>query len=244
MIAVHGAVADYRFYEPQLERLSRRRRVIVPSLAGYHPSQAELADLGADVHVEELGALLASLDEPGHVIGHSRGGRIALHVAARFPHLVRSLVLMDPGGVTSADFLPTEAPAAVHPPADALAHPGPAEAVEAYVDAIFGVGAWQATPDFFRRLSAENAHTMTASGTDKSLPLSFETCRLVQAPTLLVDGTKSPLRFGLICDALQRGIRNARRYRASGSDHFMPINEADRFSDLVERFLDEVESYR
>ena len=43
-----------------------------------------------------IGALKAG---PVHLLGHSRGGHIAFRVAQNFPDLVRTLILVEPGGV-------------------------------------------------------------------------------------------------------------------------------------------------
>jgi pimeloyl-ACP methyl ester carboxylesterase len=44
----------------------------------------------------------SGIGEPVHLAGNSMGGHIAIHIAARFPQLVRSLVLIDSTGVPFA----------------------------------------------------------------------------------------------------------------------------------------------
>src|SRR3954469_23986513 len=106
VVFVHGAFCDWRFWEPQLEAIGRTHRAIAVSLSGYHPDAfTESGEFSAERHIRELGAFLASLDAPVHLVGHSRGGRIALHVASRFQPAIRSLVLLEPGGEMEPGFL-------------------------------------------------------------------------------------------------------------------------------------------
>src|SRR5262245_38649636 len=106
VILVHGAFCDYRYCEPQIEALAPSWRAVSVSLSGYHPGPSLAPDdFSASRHVEELAAFASSVGAPVHLVGHSRGGRIALHAAARTPQAIRSLVLIEPGGEMEPGFL-------------------------------------------------------------------------------------------------------------------------------------------
>ena len=99
VVFVHGAFCDYRFWEGQIEAVGRSLRAISVSLSGFHPGPPlPPEEFSAERHVADLGAFISSFGVPVHLVGHSRGGRIALNVAANRNSAVRSLVLIEPGG--------------------------------------------------------------------------------------------------------------------------------------------------
>ena len=58
------------------------------------------ADSSHEIQVEDLAAIIKTLKlGPAHIVGHSYGGAVALHLALRYPELVRTLVLAEPGVV-------------------------------------------------------------------------------------------------------------------------------------------------
>src|SRR3954463_5631220 len=92
VVLVHGALCDWRWWEPQLAAIAAHGQAIAVSLSGFHPTPPlPPEEFSAERHIAELGAFLQRLGAPVHLVGHSRGGRIALHVAAQFPKVVRSL---------------------------------------------------------------------------------------------------------------------------------------------------------
>jgi len=96
---VHGSVDDYRAFEPELEKLSQRYRVISYSRRYNFPNARSIpsANHSASVEAADLAGLLKALDAyPAHVVGHSYGAYTALILAMKHPELVRSLVLAEP----------------------------------------------------------------------------------------------------------------------------------------------------
>ena len=166
LLFVHGAFCDYRYFEPQLEHFSATHRCVSVSLAGYHPRPVETVEAAsAQAHVEELGLLLGELGTRVHLVGHSRGGRIALHVAARWPQHLRSLVLVEPGGIMAPGFLgatpPPPAAPDVRAESLALIERGAVdEGLKLYLDSGQGAGAFDAAPEIFRRIAPDNARTL------------------------------------------------------------------------------------
>ncbi len=85
---------------PFLEKLSVRRRVVVPSLPG-HPGGPghDRLDSQLDWVVAALGTIEAAGLQGADLIGISIGGALAAEVAAISPGLVRKLVLIAPFGL-------------------------------------------------------------------------------------------------------------------------------------------------
>ena len=101
LLFVHGSLCDYRYWQPQLDGLSKRYRCVAVSLTHYWPETDTAADLpfSWSNHADEVAEFIARFDAgPAHVVGHSRGGCVAYHFARRHAEHVRTLTLADPGG--------------------------------------------------------------------------------------------------------------------------------------------------
>lgn len=70
---------------------------IEPALAGHAPGRPVPAGWLFDQEVARIGAEIAALGAPVHLLGYSMGGRLALAVAARFPVARLTLVGAHPG---------------------------------------------------------------------------------------------------------------------------------------------------
>jgi pimeloyl-ACP methyl ester carboxylesterase len=100
VVLLHGLSGSARWWQRNIPALAVSRRVVVPDVIGFGRSRApgRLPDVPAAAAVlaewiESLGAGAV------HLVGHSMGGHLAIHVAAERPELVRRLVLVDAAGV-------------------------------------------------------------------------------------------------------------------------------------------------
>ncbi len=90
-----GAIADYRYLEPEL---TKSFRVIIPDLPGFGRSERWLPDYGIKAEARYVLALMDFLKlERAQLIGFSMGSGVALHVADLAPQRVASLTLC--GGI-------------------------------------------------------------------------------------------------------------------------------------------------
>lgn len=92
-----------------------RFRTIAVSLRHYWPEKwdAGCGGFTFDQHVADLGGFIAALGAgPTHVIGHPRGGHIAVRLAERHQRLVRYLVFAEQSGILDASLLPPSATSA------------------------------------------------------------------------------------------------------------------------------------
>jgi pimeloyl-ACP methyl ester carboxylesterase len=246
VVLIHGAFSDYRYWELQQISFGRHYRAIALSLRGYYPDEKLTASevFSADRHVDDVGKFLATLGEPAHLLGHSRGGRIALHVAARFAPFVQSLVLAEPGGTLAPGFLPPGAVIAtgiagtdIRKEAQALIDSNEREAgLRLYVDSGHGVGAWDRSPEIFRRVAVTNARSLSGMIGDSTAAISRDIACQLKSPTLLVGGSRSHPLFRQILDVLQELIPNVSRVTIDGGDHFLNFTMQQEFDDAMLRF--------
>ena len=92
VVCLHGVTGHGGHFAP-LGRSLTGCEVLAPDLLG-HGRSRHAPPWSIDAHVEEL--LGVAGDRPGTWLGHSFGARLVLELAARAPHLVERVVLLEP----------------------------------------------------------------------------------------------------------------------------------------------------
>jgi pimeloyl-ACP methyl ester carboxylesterase len=94
VLALHGWARSHRDFDGVV---SGDGHAPLPALAldlpGFGASPAPPAAWGAEAYAELVGNVLDDMGSPLVVLGHSFGGRVALHLAVQRPDVVRALVL-------------------------------------------------------------------------------------------------------------------------------------------------------
>ena len=106
IVFVHEYAADYRTWEPQLQRFSRQYRCITYSQRGYPPSDIpdNVDKYSQDLFRDDVIAVMDALKiDKAHVVGHSMGAATALHVGIRYPQRCISVTAAGCGYGSSAD---------------------------------------------------------------------------------------------------------------------------------------------
>jgi pimeloyl-ACP methyl ester carboxylesterase len=96
MVLVHGCGLDHSSLTRQTEFFSKSHRVISVDLRGHGKSDAPHQDYAMAAFADDLAWLCTevALVKPT-VVGHSMGGNVVLELAARYPGLLSSLVMID-----------------------------------------------------------------------------------------------------------------------------------------------------
>lgn len=240
VLLVHGLGSSTRDWEYQLPRLAERYHCIAYDVRGHGqttraPGPYSLAGFAADAR-----ALLDALDVgPVHLVGVSMGGAIGLQLALDAPDLIRSLVLCNSGPKLRIWGLRTT-PRLLHRlvlmrlfgmqavgkllAGQMFPHPGQAELRAKLV-----------------RRWVRNDAKCYRTATKALLGLDL-TGRLdqIRCPTLFIDGSRDRTPIHIRDRDLAR-LPRARRVVVDDSGHATPIDQIDRFNDLVLGFLAEVE---
>ena len=111
VVMLHGFTGSQENWYPVAERLRGQVRLLVPDLPGWGESQRKPgADYGFVAQAERVAAFIEQVARrPGQqdseivLLGHSMGGGIAALIAARYPHLVDRVGLLDAAGVRFDD---------------------------------------------------------------------------------------------------------------------------------------------
>lgn len=99
IVFVHGFTQTANSWKPIAEQfVTRGLQAVVVDLPGHGGSAAVRADL------RRTADMVAQLGGPGTYVGYSLGGRVCLHLALMYPHLVKSLVVIGAHpGIADAD---------------------------------------------------------------------------------------------------------------------------------------------
>jgi pimeloyl-ACP methyl ester carboxylesterase len=103
VVLVHAGIADGRMWDPQLERLSARYRVVVPDLRGFGHTPMVPSPFS---YTDDLAAFCATLGiESAAFVGASMGGTAVIDLALAEPDLVSCFVSIggDPSGYEMTD---------------------------------------------------------------------------------------------------------------------------------------------
>lgn len=104
ILMLHGATADRSAWLRMARHLGRQFTLVIPDLPGHGQSGADAAlDYSIGAQAARIKELLCRLTVGRvHIIANSMGGAIALHLAASWPDLVRSLTLISAAGAQAA----------------------------------------------------------------------------------------------------------------------------------------------
>jgi pimeloyl-ACP methyl ester carboxylesterase len=245
LLFVHGSLCDYRYWEPQLEGLGRHYHCVAVSLTHYWPATDAMQGMpfSWSDHADEVAEFIKRFGAgPMHVVGHSRGGCVAFHVARRHPERVLTLTLADPGGPLPlpgfAQEPLSEAVNALRAKAAQLIESGCVEAgLQLFVDSVSRPGFWLMSTPAFRRMATDNARTLTQQLHDPLPAYVPEDAAEVRCPVLLIDGEKSPDAFHRTVAALQTWLPDARRETVRGASHGMNLAHPSAFNRYIDAFI-------
>lgn len=101
VVLLHGLSGSSRWWARNIRGLAAQYRVLIPDVVGFGRSRLTAASLPevpalASVLAEWLGLAAGG---PAHLVGHSMGGQLAIHIASRFGDCIQRLVLVDAAGL-------------------------------------------------------------------------------------------------------------------------------------------------
>jgi pimeloyl-ACP methyl ester carboxylesterase len=243
---VHGSINDYRSFGSQVAPLSAQARTIAISLRHAYPEDRHGAtdDFTVEQHAADLAAFIDAQKQGAmHVLGHSRGGAVALELALAHPHAVRSLILADPGGLElllppspENETIALQSSQMFARLRERLAMGDEAAALERFVEDLSGPGAWARKTPQQRQILLDNVRTGPACA---QRPLfTYQQIESITAPILLMTGSKSPLRYRLMFETIRNLNPNAGPVvTIEGAAHAMHQDRVHAFNAAVLDFI-------
>lgn len=245
IVYVHGSLCDYRYWKSQTDVLSKNFLCISVSLSHYWPDHGTSMqrEFGWKNHVAELAEFVAAMDiGPVHLLGHSRGGCVAFHLAREYAHLVKSLTLADPGGSLQVEGKPDAslppATQALRAKVAALIESGAVDAgLELFVDSVSLPGYWRKSPSSFRTMAIDNAATLPKQFRESLPAYTRAAARDVKCRTLLIEGEKSPRMYRNNVEQLTAWIEYADKQTIARASHGMNVANPGAFNRLIQSFV-------
>jgi pimeloyl-ACP methyl ester carboxylesterase len=245
-VCVHGSLCDFRIWSSVLGPLSRKHRVIAPSLRHFFPAHWDGAGDTYSIaqHVDDLIGFIEKLDiGPVDLMGHSRGGHISFRFAQRRPDLLRKLILAEPGGELDATLDPAYEPgpsplaARIAASATVIAGGNVDGGLEIFLDALEGPGAWKRLPAAPKQLLRDNATTLIGQTRDQRPLFSKADAEAIKTPTLFIGGANTRGTPPKVLHALAANVAGSRTEMIPGATHTMFVQAPHKYCEIVLEFL-------
>jgi pimeloyl-ACP methyl ester carboxylesterase len=238
LVLVHGTAADHSRWRPILPAFEQRFTVCAVDRRGRGGS-GDSDDYAIEREFEDIAAVVDSLGEPAHVLGHSHGALCALG-AALLTRNVRKLVLYEPPVNVAAD--EGILPPGVIDRLEALLEAGDRDGVVATM--LRGVAG--ATPEVVQYMRAQPAWQARVSAAHtvprelrvpEAYRVDLERFGDLRVPTLLLKGGESPATFEEGEKAVAEALPNCRIVVMPGQGHVAMDTATHLFTSEVLRFL-------
>jgi len=240
VVLLHSSGSSATQWRSLAERLGERYKVIAPNLYNYGGTSQwpGRRPFHLECEAEIVLALLKRVNKRAHLVGHSYGGAVALHVAGLRRDLLQSLTLIEP----VAFHLLRET--------DALALAEITEIGESVMRAITRgeyVAGFERFVDYWSGpqtsswIPADSLDAMAARLPKIALefhaalnePTRLEDFRSMTVPALLLCGTKSPRPTRRICELLERMLPNAALTTIDDAGHMAPMTHRDQVNAMI-----------
>jgi pimeloyl-ACP methyl ester carboxylesterase len=240
IVMLHSSASSSAQWRSAAELLSDRYRVLAPDLHGYGGTSpwAGRAAFRLEHEASIVCSLLARAGGDAHLVGHSFGGAVALHVARTRPDLLSSLTVIEP---VAFHLLRREDVAALveimevaNGVANALACGDYFGGMARFVDYWSGPGAWETVaPERRAGFAARLGKVALDFEATLNEPAMLRDFREIAIPTLVVQGSRSPRPTRRICELLAYVLPDAQLAIVEGAGHMAPVTHRDAVNALV-----------
>ena len=247
VLLVHGSASSRRMWQPLVDRLAARYRVVAPDLVGYGESTPWRQDLQA-TDFDVVATFARELGCPLHVVGHSYGGALALRAA-----LASGKPRGEPRRSSSRrrSRSSTAAPTARRSPRSrrsraAISSSSPKATSRPARRTSWATGSAPRpgaamSPDTRARLTATmpkiaSEFRLLFRDRDRYDP------RRARVPTLLVRGTRTTLAARAVSDRLAATMPNADLLEIEDAGHMLTVTHAERVNEAIEAHLAQAEA--
>ena len=240
IVILHGLFGSARNWQTLARRLAHAYRVVTPDLRNHgespHARSMSYADMAGDV-----AALIEALAlGPVALIGHSMGGKVAMHFALAHPERICRLVVVDVAPVPYAHDFDTIIEAMLSLP---LAQLSSRKEADAFLASRIAAGTLRQF--LLQNLVTEGAGYrwrigLEAIAANMPLLLGFDEPAAgarYGGPTLFLGGEDSDYIGPDYREAIEARFPNARIEMVPGSGHWVHAEQADAFMRHVTAFL-------
>lgn len=237
VLFVHGFPLSGRMWEPVVDGLAGAYRLIIPDLRGLGRSAAT-AEAGMADYVEDLVGLLHTMGErrPVVLVGLSMGGYVAFEFVRNHRERLRGLVLTCTRAVADS----AEAARGREESAATVLRDGSKVIADSMIGKLFAPTAPGGLRETWREIMAATTPVGTAAAliAIKNRSDSTETLGKIDLPTLVVAGREDVISPPDEVRGIHEGIAGSRFEVIEGAGHMAPLEQPDRFVEILRTFLD------
>jgi pimeloyl-ACP methyl ester carboxylesterase len=236
MVLLHGGGSSGAQWKRVGDLLGDRYTLVTMDHYGHggtDPWPGVPEDRSHEAEAELVRAVIAHVDEPVHLVGHSYGGGVALRLAVQSPEMLRSLVLLEPiapSVLTHAgeDELVRGYRAFAEAFLRDVAAGDPERAWERFLDGNGEPGTWaRMAPEARARFVAITDAAASCWHANLSHATTPAECRALALPTLLLYGERTRPHFRRITELLAALLPSARLEVLPGAGHMSPLTHPE-----------------
>ena len=248
VVFVHGAVTDFRYWEPQRAAFAKQYPFISYSQR-YHGTGAwpdEGTQYSSETHAADLAAFINALElGPVHLVGLSYGGTVAALLATKQPQLLRTLTLAEPAvfalladspeGKVALD----EWTQGAVPMLTSLKAGDNVAATRQLIALVTGDSVEnfdKLAPDLRQGL-LDNARTLPLFFAAPEATITCDTLRGITMPTLVIRGDRTPRFFTATNAAVSKCIAGSKAVTIPNASHPMSFDNPVEFNRAVMGFI-------
>ena len=240
VVLLHSSGSSATQWRSLAERLGERYKVIAPYLYNYGGTSqwSGRGPFHLECEAEIVLALLKRVNKRAHLVGHSYGGAVALHVAGLRRDLLQSLTLIEPIAFHLLRETDPLALAEIREIGEGVVH---ALARGEYVAGFERFVDYWNGPQASVNIPADARDAMAARLPKIALefhatlnePTRLEDFRSMTVPALLLCGAKSPRPTRRICELLERMLPNAALTTIDDAGHMAPMTHRDQVNAMI-----------
>lgn len=248
VVFVHGAVSDYRTWNPHRSALAKHDYRAVSYSQRYfgtEPWGANWPPFGVQTHADDLAAFIRGLNAgPVHLVAWSYSGHVALKAALEHPQLVRSAFVFEPvvpSYVTDPSALKAlsdDAGSLFGASVKAMQDGDNAASVRELIDGVGErKGYFDALPAAVKTVQLDNSRTMPLLYADKAPPISCAQLGQIKPPVAMVRGAEVRPFFKVVADAGARCMPSQQYIVVPKQKHMWPGEDVAGFTATLVGFL-------
>ena len=234
-------------WRPVTDELKFRFKTIAVNPSGYADTESFHAEqpMSLDDEAKATLTVIAGVEQPVHLVGHSYGGAVALRLALMCPARFASLTLIEPAAYPLLEEVGEKALAAEIESVnrcyiERVRVGEPESAFRSYFEYYNGTeGAWSRLPEDTRVRLLSIADTVaTALVAVHASPTKPHDCAAISMPTMLVRGSQTDRVHSRVTQLLAEAIPEARLEIVNGAGHMLSLTHPTVVARLMADHID------
>lgn len=235
LLLIHGLLSDLTCWKYQIDDFSKHFRVITVDLKGFGKSTKPKEEYKVHSHATDLYHFLQKLDiQQSHLCGLSMGGMVAEVFTIKYPQYVRGLVLADSAAMIADEAVGDRLSLIASHDMNWVANWGVKK-----ITRLASPEAVNHIREMIRRVKKEDYRLALLSTAGFNIANYL---KRIQNPTLIIQGEKDETVPMWHAEQLHNWIPNSTFIVLEGASHMTPVENPDKFNQLVLDFLQTVDT--